>query len=265
MEGSLEPGSRRIEASPGRRPVPFSRSDGDPIEEDDLTASALGEVIEASTTRFVAQCPRAHLHDPPAFGAFVKVMPPDAPMAAPGEVGDIGSADPFADPRPRAPQELPVGTPDGVIYALVFAATTGSPEPGRRPTAYGLEEARLRQEQPQIFDLLTTEFAALHLAFAQEGRVRLDTPPRPPRLHAFVYACTPEEVCALTDSPDFVRPLLAAPGEVSPDELIAASLRHAYRCRHADFAFLVRAGKQLAQLLHADPERLTALLRKLEP
>ena len=32
-----------------------------------------------------------------------------------------------------------------------------------------------------------------------------------------------------------------------------------------DFAFLVRAGKRLALLLRDDPERLSALLRKLEP
>ncbi len=230
-----------------------------------LTGEILGEVIEASTTRFLAQCPRERLHAPPAFGAFVRVLPEGHNAPLPEGVAVAGFEDPFADPAPLVPACLPPGTPEGTLYALVCAATTGSAEPGRRPTAYGLDEAQLRAEQPQIFDLLATEFAALHIGFASEGRVRNYLPPHPPRLHAFVTACSPAEVCALTDAPDFVRFVLTASGETGPDELIAACLRHAYACRNADFAFLVRAGKQLAGLLREDPERLTALLRKLEP
>ena len=49
------------------------------------------------------------------------------------------------------------------------------------------------------------------------------------------------------------------------DELIASCLTSVYLCRDEEFAFLVRAGKQLANLLRDDPERLAALLRKLEP
>jgi hypothetical protein len=226
----------------------------------------VGEVIEASTTRFVAQCPRDLLHAPPAFGAFVKIFPQGvgAPMSA-SENADPTQGDPFADPIPMLPSALPEGTPEETLYAVVFIASTGSVEPGRRPSAYGLEEEALRAEQPQIFDLLATEFAALHVGFAREGRFRTYLPPRPPRLHAMVRACSPAEVCALTETPDFLRTLLNVPGEVSADELIAATLRHAYACRQQDFAFLVRMGKQVAILLREDPERLAALLRKLEP
>jgi hypothetical protein len=223
----------------------------------------LGEIIEASTTRFLAQCPRQKLHKPPAFGAFVRILPPGS--VAPASQDSIPSEDPFADPVLPVPGSLPSGMPEGTLYALVCAASTGSAEPGRRPTAYGLDEQQLRAEQPQIFDLLATEFAALHIGFAEGERVRPYLPPYPPRLHAFVTACSPGEVCALTAAPDFLRFLLAAPGEAGADELIAASLRHAYRCRNADFTFLVRAGKQLAGLLRDDPDRLTAILHKLEP
>ncbi|HZT43150.1 MAG TPA: hypothetical protein VFA07_13355 [Chthonomonadaceae bacterium] len=224
-------------------------------------ADFLGEIVEASTTRFVAQCPPERLHAPPAFGAFVKVGPNGATRAAPAP----RNRDPFADPTPPAPLALPAGTPDDTLYALVFSATTGSAEPGRRPTAYGLDEESLRQEQPQIFDLLCTEFAGLHVGFARDERLHPYLPPRPPRLHALVSECSPDEIVALTESLDFLRALLHAPGEGDPDELIAACLRHAYACRDRDFTFLVRAGKQLAALLHDDPDRLNALLRKLEP
>ena len=142
---------------------------------------------------------------------------------------------------------------------------TGGADMGRRAGAYGLEEAALQAEQPQIFDLLATEFVALPFGYVRAGRIRPGLPPRPPRLHAFVDACDCAEVRALSDTPDFVRQMLRASGDVHPDELIAACLAHVYACRDNDFAFLVRAGKQLAMLLRDDPERLAALLRKLEP
>jgi hypothetical protein len=230
-------------------------------EVDAAPDQTIGEVVEAGTTRFLAQCPPKRLHAPPAFGTFVCVLPEGQSRSRlPTGLRDD---DPFAESAPL--RALPSGVPDGTLYALVFRAATGSLEPGRRAAAYGLDESSLRAEQPQIFDLLATEFAALHVGYADAGRFRPHTPPRPPRLHAFVYPCSPEEVCALTEAPDVLRTLLQASGEASPDELIAACLRHAYECRKADFAFLVRAGKQLANLLRDDPERLTALLRKLEP
>jgi hypothetical protein len=229
-----------------------------------------GEIIEASTTRFIAQCPQRYLHEPPVFGAFVRVLPPGVRAVATTEQPVPDSSpdlfdDPFADPLPPPPGSLPLETPDGTLYALVYAAATGSAEPGRRPTAYGLTEDELRAEQPQIFDLLSTHFEALLIGYVQGGRVRVGLPPRPPRLHAFVQECAPAEVCVLTDAPDFARRLLTAPNLPHSDELLAACLRDAYRCRNNDFTFLVRIGKQLANLLRDDPERLTALLRNLEP
>src|SRR5690242_10333875 len=122
-----------------------------------LSAPVLGEIVEASTTRFVAQCPPERLHAPPAFGTFVKVLPSGTDAMRAGEASGKKADrfdDPFADPPAAAPSALPPGTPEGALYALVFRASTGSAEPGRRPAAYGLDEDALRQEQPQIFDLL---------------------------------------------------------------------------------------------------------------
>jgi hypothetical protein len=239
------------------------------VQADHKKEPILGEIIEASTLRFVAQCPQERLHEPPVYGAFVKVLPPGTPLL--GTTTSVAppfadsSVDPFADPPAVAPMALPADTPDGALYALVYAAATGSAEPGRRPAAYGLAEKELRAEQPQIFDLLATHFEALPVGYAHQGRVRANLPPRPPRLHAFVYSCSHAEVCALTDTPDFARRLLSMPGLANPDELLATCLRESYLCRDNDFAFLVRIGQQLANLLRDNPERLTALLRSLEP
>lgn len=237
----------------------------------------VGEVIASTTTRFTAQCPRPLLYLPPVFGAFVRIVPEppaprnNSPLAASSEqpaTSDHQLAtvfDPFADPKPLPATGLPAGIPDGTLYAVVFSAGTGSAEPGRRPTAYGLEEEQLRRQQPQIFDLLATEFSALHVGYARDAAFRAGIPPRPSRLHAAVSDCSPEEVCAVTASPEFLRALITAPGDVPVDEMIVACLRHAVACRGDDYPYLVRAGKQLAALLRDDPDRLTALLWRLEP
>ena len=241
-----------------------------------------GEIIEASTTRFVAQCPRDRLHDPPALGTFVKVLPPGARQLRPGSGSSLATApaaflpddadaegfDPFADPSPAAAapaSRLSDTAPDDTLFALVCSASTAGADMGRRAGAYGLEEDALRAEQPQIFDLLATEFVALPFGYVGSGRIRPGLPPRPPRLHAFVDACDSAEVVALSETPDFVRQMLRATGDVHPDALLTACLTHLYACRDNDFAFLVRAGKQLAMLLRDDPDRLAALLRSLEP
>jgi hypothetical protein len=227
--------------------------------------AAIGEVIAAGTTQFTAQCPRPLLHYPPIFGAFVRIIPGGASARMPAaEQIHTAIDDPFADPEtPIA--GLPAGTPDETLYAIVYSAGTSSAEPGRRPTAYGLEEDQLRHEQPQIFDLLATEFSALHIGYARGGRFRAGISPRPPRLHAAVSECTPEEVRAISESPEPLRALVKSPLDGPADELILAFIRHAFSCRGEEYAYLVRAGKQLATLLRDDPDRLTALLARLEP
>jgi hypothetical protein len=111
---------------------------------------------------------------------------------------------------------------------------------------------------------MATEFAAAHIGYVAQGRFRPHLPPCPPRLHAFVAECSPAEICAVTESPEFLRTLMGLPAAAQSDELISACLRHACACHGNDFAYRVRIGKQLAVLLRDSPDRLTALLRKLQ-
>ncbi len=203
----------------------------------------VGEVIEASTTRFRAQS--RELNAPPALGSFVRI---------PASTGETRSeADPFEGPAWQ----------EGTVYGIVVEAATGSLEPGRRPAAYGLDEEQLRREQPQIFELLVTEFACLVVGHVEGGAFRDYLPPSPPRIHARVEPCGQEEVCAVTERLEYLRAVIAAPDCAACDEVIAASVRQACRCRGGDQEFLVRAGKRLAILLRDDYDRLSAVLRKL--
>jgi len=191
----------------------------------------IGEVIEASTGQFVAEC--YELHTPPPLGSLVK-------------------------------------TSDGAveIYGVVCNAATESIEPNRRPIARGKEEAteeNIYRQHPQLSKLLRTTFDTLiigHSVGAQRAVPLHYLPPRPPRVHSFVYLCEQDEVCRFTQSLDFLPILLGTRAE-AVDEIVSACLRQA-SCAHDDQrAFLVRSGKELAILLGGELNRLNAILRRI--
>ncbi len=190
----------------------------------------VGEVIEANTKEFVAQC--YQLHEPPPLGSLVKTK--DAP---------------------------------GEIYGIVYHAETHSLEPGRHPIARG-EEAKEEEEifrnNPQLAKLLCTDFRALVVGYGEGNKFHHYLPPKPARIHNFVYLCTLDEVRNFTRSLDFLSLLMEANLAVSMDEIVAASLRYFSQAYDDQQAFLVKAGKELALLLSGELKRLNSILRRLK-
>ena len=189
----------------------------------------IGEIIEASTGEFVAQC--YELHQPPPFGSLVKTRE--------GEIE---------------------------IYGVVSGAATTSIEPGRRPIARGRDEAEeedIYRSSPQLAKLLRTDFNALVVGHREGERLHHYLPPRPARVHSFVYLCESEEVARFSDSLDFLSILVNARGQGSVDELIAACLRHAAQAHQNPHTFLIKAGKELAVLIGGETSRLNTILRRI--
>jgi hypothetical protein len=192
----------------------------------------LGEVIEASTTELVAES--YALHQAPCFGSMVWA-----------QEGDIA------------------------IYGITAGAKTGSIDPGRRPIARGRDEASedgIYRNNPELSELLRTEFTAVVIGFREGGIIRQYLPPRPPRIHSFVYQCSPAEVREFGGRLDFLATLVGLGQRGTTDELVAACLRQmgiAYGSGEADRAYLVRAGKELASLLGGEVSRLNGILRRM--
>jgi hypothetical protein len=137
-----------------------------------------------------------------------------------------------------------------------------SVDPSRRAVPLGRSWDELEREQPQVLDLLTTEFQAFSIAFAEDGGpIRHYLPPVPPRVHDFVTACEPAEVVELTEDLSFVR-TLAACGPPVAAELVAAAVRDAAAHREDRRAFLVRAGREVADLYRQDYEQASAVIRR---
>jgi hypothetical protein len=190
----------------------------------------VGEVIEAGTTGFTAQC--YELYQMPPLGSLVKTG--------------------------GSPLEL---------YGIVYNATTTSLEPGRRPIARGRDEASeeaIYRSSPQLAKLLRSQFQALVVGYKEGGNLYQYLPPRPARIHGFVYQCTPDEVKAFGQSFDFLNIILNAHLPVPTEELISASLRQMSQAQEDQRAFLIAAGKELATLLSGNLNQLNAILGRIK-
>ena len=190
----------------------------------------VGEVIEASTTDFVAQC--YELYQSPPLGSLVKT-------------GDSG----------------------GELYGIVYNAATTSLEPGRRPIARGKDEAseeEIYRSNPQLLKLLRSEFDAVVVGHRQGDKLFHYLPPQPARIHGFVYLCPPEEVKEFSQSFDFLSILISSHLTVPVDEVVSACLRQMSQAHEDRRAFLVAAGKELAVLLSGDFNQFKAILGRIK-
>ncbi len=193
------------------------------------TIVRVGEIVEASTGEFVAQC--YQLHQPPPLGSLVKTK---------NKLGEI--------------------------YGIVYSAETRSLEPGRRPIARGEdveEEIDIFQNNPQLSKLLRTDFKVLVVGFEEKDRFYQFLPPQPARIHSFVYICSLDEVKNFSQSFDFLSLLIGTNLMVPLDEVIAAAIRYFSNAHSDRHRFLVKAGKELALLLGSELNRLNSILRRI--
>lgn len=206
------------------------------------------EVIETATTEFLAQCLEPDdlsFAVMPPFGSWVK--------AADEESGNQ-------------------------IYAVVHHATTSPIDSVHRARALGMSLQELREQQPQIFAMLRTEFRAAIVGFqplqssingkangkshVPHSVVYQHLPPRPPQIHQAVYYCEPEEIIHFSEQLDFLRTLLQVNG-APVDALVAAAIREIYRLRQADRPWLVEVGRAISILLKEDFDRLRIILNQI--
>ena len=193
------------------------------------SGTRLGEVVEATTTEFVAQC--YELYTAPALGSLVRC-------------GD-----------------------DGSIYGIVHEIATRSIDAGRRPIARGRDEDdedAIYQANPQLSRLLSTEFRALSVGHIEDGALRRWLAPLPPRIHSFVYVCSEDALREFSAELDFASILLSAP-IAAADDVLAAFLKTASGAHPDREAFLVNAGRRLTPLLGGQMQRLDGILRRIAP
>lgn len=201
----------------------------------------IAEVIETATTEFLAQClDPEDLSFPvmPPFGSWVKSVDEES---------------------------------GNQVYAVVYHATTLPIDSVHRARALGLSLQDLREQQPQIFAMLKTEFRAAIVGFEQGKKATRSSvtvyqylPPRPPQIHQAVYLCESEAIIHFSEQLDFLRTLLQVNG-APVEALTAAAIREIYQLRKADRNWLVKAGRTLSVLLKDDYDRLRFILSQIHP
>lgn len=206
----------------------------------DRPSHHIAEVIETATTEFLAQClDPDDLSFPamPPFGSWVKSLDEES---------------------------------GNQVYAVVYHATTMPIDSIHRARALGLSLQDLREQQPQIFAMLKTEFRAAIVGFKQQqsarsqGQVYQYLPPRPPQIHQAVNHCQPQEIVEFSEQLDFLRTLLQVNG-APVEALTAAAIREIYQLRSGDRPWLVKAGRTLSVLLKDDYDRLKIILSQIHP
>ena len=111
-----------------------------------LMARRVGEVVESTSTSFVAQC--YQLDGAPALGGLVRTDSPD-------------------------------------IYGVVGRVTTEPLDSARPVLARGEDagsEADVIRDNPQLARLLTSRFEVFIAGHVEDGVIRQYLPPRPPRI-----------------------------------------------------------------------------------
>jgi hypothetical protein len=193
----------------------------------------IAEVIETSTTEFLAQCLEPEdlkLAVMPTFGSLVKA-----------EDEESGNQ----------------------VLAVVYHATTAPIDSVHRARALGMSLEELREEQPQIFAMLKTEFKAAIVGFEDpRGQIYQYLPPRPPQIHQGVYQCNESEIITFSENLDFLRTLLQVQG-APVEALTAAAIREIHHIRKYDRAWLVTAGRMISLILKDDYDRLRYILSQI--
>jgi hypothetical protein len=150
-----------------------------------------------------------------------------------------------------------------LVFGVVAEVASGPEDPTRPLQARGLpgqKASEVMAENPEIRLLLRTRVTVVTCGYREGEMIRPQLPPSPAPLLAEVQAATPEETVRLAADGEYLALLLPAPA--CDDAVIAAAVRQAAPAFDGQAQeFRVRAGKELARLLKAEPARLASIIR----
>jgi len=196
-------------------------------------ANRLGEVIETSTTGFIAESDE--LHRLPDLGALVCV----------GGLDDT-----------RA------------YYGVVSYGATGGLDTSRKAVRRGgdhLADAAIYSRHPELELILRTVFSVAVIGYRDGPGFRHVLPALPVPLHYSVHACNRATIASFCASPRYLAALLNYHGEIMPEQIVAAHFRWIDAQLDDNHAWLADATRRLARLMKRDYDRLAIVLEAVAP
>ena len=188
----------------------------------------IGEVVESDTNGFLIQS--YELYKCPPLGSLIKA-----------------------------------GVNDSVFGVVCHSATVGI-DPSRLPIARGQfleDEDDVYDHNPQLSQLLKTQFKAISVGFHNMRGMQSFLPPFPPRIHAFAFDCDDDEVKYFAKSHDLFRMVLQS-GLTQADDVIASFVKNCAVTTEDSSAYIREAARILASVISGDSQRVNSLLRRLE-
>lgn len=114
--------------------------------------------------------------------------------------------------------------------------------------------------------LVPIEISVLVVGYQRQEHMIQGLPPRPPMSLDTMIKCDAADLRAFSQNLDYLRLVLSAP-QIPADELLITNIQRAAAAYPAETrrAFLIKAGRELARLLHFDLVRLDSILRRIKP
>ena len=188
--------------------------------------SPVGEIIDISFT--TVTCESSNLNDIPTPGTFIRF--------------DID---------------------DYTVIACVTRYDIGSIESDGYPMALWKTEAELKNQYPQLEQILKGYFKCLVLGFMVDGKFINGLPDRSIRLHTMVVRAQNNEILLATQDGLFLNSVIKSK-DVDIIEVIPWLIYNAYKARNADHDYLEEIGKELNVYLKYDLNLLAPIIERLE-
>ena len=191
------------------------------------SSKALGEVIESTCYEIAVESNT--LYKTPPLGGIIKIL---------------------SDPE---------------IFGLVTSIKNVPFDNTRQVVARGheeLNEETLYTSNPQIEKLLVTTFSCLLVGTKSTNEIIQNVPSTPPKIHAFVYECTNDDLKKFTSSTNFVNLLMHSENN-NFQEILLHSVKHISKAIDNKDDFIMRVGKTIISLHQGNLSTITSLLERL--
>ena len=114
--------------------------------------------------------------------------------------------------------------------------------------------------------LVPIEISVLVVGYQRQEQMIQGLPPRPPLSLDTLIKCDAADLQLFSQNLDYLRLVLNAP-QIPADELLITNIQRAAFAYPPEMRrdFLIKAGRELARLLHFDLVRLDSILRRIKP
>lgn len=151
------------------------------------------------------------------------------------------------------------------LYGIIYDITTGSSDSNRYVTTYQQNPAELMQQQPQLFEFLTTQFACIGIGYQEHDIFLPYLGPHPLPLHTFIAQASASDYDIILQSSHSIAQLSNHGASMQRcEEILLAFFMQAHNATTISPELLEHYIHMCSKILRHDFQRLKDFLEKLE-